>query len=757
MVKIFKFVVSQYISNKELMINNFTDNKYKKYLLPVIIVISAIVLINTLFNGFTNWDDDVYIINNDFIKDFSWSGLYKIMFSYTGLGGTRLTLMNFMVDYHFWKLNPFPYHLENLIIHLLNTTLVFILIKKISKKDLVAGIAAILFAIHPMHVESVAWISERKDVLYTFFFLLSLLGYQKYLQNTKKIIWLFITFIGFFLSWHSKISAATLPFILLIFDYYYSRKVNYKLVLEKLPFFLLLIFYLFNIFSFGKVSGSNFHQITQSFSFFDRILMAGYSMGFYLLKFIAPVKLYAVHPYPVKVAGALPGIYYIATLSVIILFAVILWFVYKLKNSKKEIVFGLLFFLVTISMFLHIIPIKGVIVVADRYSYVPYIGLFFIIGVLSDKIFINNIISNLSKKIATGVLVVLIIALGVLSWSRTFVWKDSFTLFTDVINKNPNVEQAYNNRANSKQMTGDYKGAMEDYDRSIRINPNLPISYSNRGITRANMGDLENALIDLNKAIELKPDYDEAYYNRAITKKGLKDYNGMLIDLDLAIKYKKNFAAAYYERGIEKYRRKMQEEALNDINQAIKYRFNYSEAYYMRGNIKKDMQDFNGAINDYNNAIRINPSYAEAFNNLGVSKNALGDYQNALYNLDKALSLKKDFPEAHNNKGIALANLKMIKESIDEFNTAIKLKPDYAEALSNRGSARAFMQDYKGSIEDFNKVLIIKPNDSLAFVNRGNSKYKLNNLRGACDDWHEAYNKGFKPAEELINSYCKKR
>jgi tetratricopeptide (TPR) repeat protein len=733
------------------------NKKYNKYILPFILLVSAIVLVKTIFNGFTNWDDDVYIVNNALLRDFSWDGINKILFSFTGLGGTRLTLLNFWLDYHFWKLNPLPYHLENLIFHLINTALVYYLVKRLCKKDIVAGITALLFAIHPMHVESVAWIAERKDVLYTFFFLLSLISYERYINGSKKILWFTLAFLCFFLSWHSKISAASLPFILIILDYFYSRKLSYKLVIEKIPFFFLLAFYLFHIFTFDKVSGGNFHHFTQSFTFFDRILMAGYSMGFYLLKFFAPFNLYAVHPYPAKVMGSLPVIYYVATVSMIVVFSFIIWILYKYKKSGKEIIFGLLFFLITISMFLHIIPIKGVIVVADRYSYIPYIGLFFIIGVIFENLLSSNKITDRVKQLSSAILVIFFILCAVLAWGRTLVWKDSLTLFTDVINKNPGVEQAYNNRANAKQQIGDYKGALEDYNKSIEINPNFPISYSNRGITRANMNDLANAMLDLNKAIELKSNYDEAYYNRAITKKSLKDYNGLLGDLDLAIKYKPNFAAAYYERGIEKYRRNMQQEALDDCNNAIKYKFNYSEAYYLRGNIMKDMQDFNSAINDYNKAIKINPNYSEAFNNRGFSKNAIGDYQNALSDLDKALELKKDFPEAHNNKGIALANLKKINESIDEFNIAIKLKPDYAEALSNRGSAKAFMQDFKGSIDDFDEVLKIKPNDSLAYINRGNSKFKLNDLKGACDDWHESFNKGFKPAEDLIRSYCRKK
>lgn len=736
---------------------DLNNPKYKKLILPSILLITVIVFINAIFNGFTNWDDDVYILNNSFIRDFSWNGIYKILFSYTGLGGTRLTILNFLFDYHFWKLNPLPYHLENLIFHLLNTCLIFILVKKLTNKDIISAITAVLFAVHPMHVESVAWISERKDVLYTFFYLLSLLSYYKYIQNTKKLQWLFLSFLGFFLSWHSKISAASLPFVLLLFDYYYSRKLNYKLILEKLPYFLLLIYYLTNIFNFETVSGGNFHHYTQSFSFFDRILMAGYSMGFYLLKFIAPFKLYAVHPYPVKIAGSLPAIYYFATVIVFLIFSLVVFLIIKYKKSRKEIVFGLLFFLITISMFLHIIPIKGVIIVADRYSYLPYTGLFLITGMFFNNLFNNDKLKSSLKKAASLILTLIIIILGILSFIRTFAWKDSMTLFTDVIMKNPMVEQAYNNRANAKQQNGDYKGAMEDYNKSISINPKLPISYSNRGITRANMNDLKNALSDLNKAIELKPDYDEAYYNRAITKKALKDFAGMMDDLNLAIKYKKDFAIAYYERGLEEYRRNNQQDALNDINLAIKYKLNYSEAYYVKGNIMKDMQDYNAAITNYKMAIKFNPGYAEAYNNMGYSKNALGDYQNALIDLDKAISLKKDFAEAHNNKGIAMANQKMIKESIDEFNLAIKLKSDYAEAYSNRGAAKAFLKDFSGSIEDFNKVIQIKPNDSLAFLNRGNSKYNLNDLSGACNDWNTSLKLGFKPAEELMRSYCKQK
>ena len=224
-----------------------------------------------------------------------------------------------------------------------------------------------------MHVESVAWISERKDVLYTLFYLLSLLTYLQYLKTNRKAKQYIILLLFFILSLLSKVAAVTLPVLLIAIDVYKKRKITVISLLEKLPFFLLsLLFGILTILSQKNVDA--FNQISTSFSVIDKIFLFSYSIIFYIFKLIAPINLSAVYYFP-EVHKTLPWQYYASLPALLIL----LFFIIRKSSIRKEILFGVIFFLITISVMLQIVPV-GTAHTAERYTYVPYLGLLFIAG-----------------------------------------------------------------------------------------------------------------------------------------------------------------------------------------------------------------------------------------------------------------------------------------------------------------------------------------------------------------------------------------
>lgn len=726
----------------------------EKIYLPATLVLTILVFLPALFNGFTNWDDDVYVLNNPLIRDFSWDGIKALLFSYTGLGGTRLTLLNFLLDYQLFGLNPFFYHLENVIFHLFNVALVYWLFQRLFNRPLVSALTAVLFAVHPMHVESVAWVAERKDVLYTFFYLLSLISYHHYLKHPKKYHYLLYCFLLFFLSYHAKLSAASLPFMLLVLDYLQRRKVSLRLVLEKLPFLLFLLYTMTRIFTFHQVSGGNFHHLTATFSLVDKIFLAGYSTAFYLWNFVAPFRLSSLHPYPVATGGMLPVPYYIATIVVVLIGAVILWLVWKIKLHREQI-FGLLFFVTGIAMYTHFVNIKGVVIVADRYSYLSYIGLGFIAAWQVDRFVQRDTIRCNQQRLVAILAGMVILLFSVLSFQRTFVWKDTFTLFGDVLQKDPAVAYAHNNIGIAKKDLGDLQGAKAAFTEALQLDPTSAVYYNNRGTVEAMMLDYPAALADFDRAVAIKPNYDEALFNRAKARKSSGDYNGALADLDAALAVRKVFPYAYLERAQERWRRGDATGALSDLTLALKGKPAFPEVYYLRGNIRKETGDMSGAMFDYTQVLKYQPDHYEALNNRGYCYNMSGQYQQALQDLDAALLGKKDFAEAHNNRGISLANLQDVRAALSEFDEAIRLQPDYVDALINRGNARGVLGDFEGSVRDFNAVLTIRPRDSVAMMNRGNSKYNAGDRRGACSDWQRAADMGFAPASGMLQAHCR--
>ena len=296
-------------------------------------VITAIAFWPMLSNGFTNWDDYDYVTNNPLLRGPDWSGIWSqpLVGNYHPLTATTLA-WNYMMT----ELDASSYLVTNYILHLANTGLVFYFIWKISGQNhWVALITALVFGIHPMHVESVAWVSERKDVLYTLFFLLAMLQYWKSLETgNRKNFWL--CFLFFALSLLSKPAAIIFPFVLLLLDYWKGIPINKKLVFEKWPFFALSV--IFGIITLNIQSESAIVTL-ENYPAWSRPIFGCYVLMIYFLRFFIPYPLSAFHPYPLT--NNLGAEYYLAPVFVAALLAFI-WY----KRKDRLVVFGLLFFIV---------------------------------------------------------------------------------------------------------------------------------------------------------------------------------------------------------------------------------------------------------------------------------------------------------------------------------------------------------------------------------------------------------------------------
>ncbi|MCF8298976.1 MAG: tetratricopeptide repeat protein [Saprospiraceae bacterium] len=495
--------------------------------LSLILILSFLVFVNSLNSKFiASWDDNAYVIENIAIKGLSAQNIKTIFTSFYVGHYQPISILSYSIDYSLFGLNPKGFHITNLIFHLLNIILVFFLIYKLSYRIEAAFISAILFAIHPMHVESVVWIAERKDVMYAFFYLGSLISYINYITKNKTK-YLIYTAILFIFSLLSKSAAVTLPVLLFLFDFFLKRKYSIKLILEKIPLIVLSIFFgLLAIYS-QKSSGAltDFEGI---YTLTDHIFIIIYSIAFYIFMLILPIHQSIIHYYPEKINGYLPIEYYLSVLLILLVILIII----KSKKNRKYFIFGFLFFLISISLVIKIIPL-GIEITSERNTYIPYIGLFFIISHFSI-----NIIDNKYKylvKLKPFLAILFIIYLGLFSiksWQRTKVWKDSYTLFSDVIDKYPNHHQAYYNRGIENLRNNDFKAAISDFDKVIEINPNFIDAYLNRGNLFAQSNNFQAALIDFNKIIELDSNHCIAYQNRGIlyfkmnkTKEACSDWN----------------------------------------------------------------------------------------------------------------------------------------------------------------------------------------------------------------------------------------
>lgn len=597
----------------------------------IIVLLTFICYTPALKHDFLrNWDDHEYVINNPDIKELSAQNI-KTIFSKFYIGNYQpLTMLSYAIDYALFDLSPKAYHTTNLILHLLSTILVFFFILLLTEKKEVAIATASFFALHPCHVESVAWIAERKDVLYGFFFIASLLYYMKFLNTKHNIKYYYFCLVLFILSCLSKSAAVVLPIILVLIDYYKTGAFNIKSQLNKIPFFAISL--LFGITALISQESAGATNMAPHYPIFERIFLISWSVVFYIIKSILPMDLSAMYYYP-KSTSALPFYYY---LSPFILIA-ITWAILKTKTFKKELVFASLFFLSTIILIVQIVPL-GRTITADRYTYIPYIAIGFLLGQFYIYTKENIIrISDSLKKATYYSFFIFIIICSVITWNRSKLWKDSITLFSDVIEKYPEQSHPYLVKAAALMDLQDFKNALNNFTLGIERDSTYAEAWNNRGNAYFNIKDYESAIKDYTTAIELDKKYQLPYNNRGSCKRNKGDYVGAVSDFSKAIELDTAFFVAYHNRGLTKYYMKDYSGALEDYNKTIQIKPDYPDAYSNRGVAKYYLKDYKGAIPDYDKAIALNPAYGEAYSNRAAVKFFMNDRKGSCDDWHKAV------------------------------------------------------------------------------------------------------------------------
>ena len=577
------------------------------WILPILLV-TAVCLSPMLSNSLTNWDDEYYVVQNQLLRGPDWAGIFStsVVSNYH-----PITVATLAMNYAMTGLDPSSYLITNLLLHLANTGLVFYFIWQLSGKKLwVAAFSALVFGIHPMHVESVAWVSERKDVLYTLFFLLSLIKYWRFLNDGKNKD-LIYCFLFFGLSILSKPAAIILPFVLVLLDYWYGRKINGKAIIEKLPFLLVSMGFAlatFLIQSKTAVASLDYYPL------WTRFFFASYTSMMYIIRFFVPYPLSAFHPFPMTKSMSWPMM--LSPAFMLALLALV-WF----KRKNKLLVFSFFFFMINVVLVLQFISIGGTLL-SERYTYVPYIGIAFIVGMLLDKYS-----ASVNKYILWGIPAVALLIFGVITFQRTKVWRNSETLWTDAIKHFPTAPVPRTNRANYLISTSTgvrdkvrqnemLQMALEDCNESVRSNPNHAKAYENRQNIYLRLGKDSLALIDANSLIRLEP------RNRL----------------------------GYYAKG-ESYRRlKMPDSAIKYINKCLEISPNTDFALDTRGSILvNDYQKYNEALVDFNKAIQLNPA-GGYFLNRSVCYYKLGQFDkakaDAMVAIQKNITVQQNYRQA---------------------------------------------------------------------------------------------------------------
>lgn len=645
-----------------------------RILLIGVLILTFAVFANTLTAGFVNWDDHGYLWLNALVQPLSGKAIADMFSSHTCGNYSPLVVFTYCIEHGFDNIvkpgqqvvenfQPFKYHLSNVLLHLGATSMAFLLFKSLGLRGWALAFATALFGVHPLRSESVAWVTERKDVLYGLFYIAALYTWQQYLTKPEqKTKFYALTLLLGVLSLFSKIQAVSLPLSMLTLDYLAGRNLrDFKIWLEKAPFFgLSLIFGLVGLHYLNIAEGLK----DAGYPLSERLFFATYSLCHYLFKMVFPVGLSAYYPYPD--IGAMPAIYYVTPLVLIGL----AWAVWRSAKQNKIVVFGALFFLVNI-MFVLQFKGAGKAFLADRFTYIPYIGLFFILAKYLQDVMDGHIKTGLKSVLPVAAAVFTGVC-AFLCFQQNQTWHSSITLWENVTEKHPKDG----------------------------------LSWTNLGLAHFDTGNLEASLKAYQQALSVNPQYHDAAYNTAVSLHQLKRYPEAIQAFTQALNIKPDNADTYLSRGKEYAAAKDYPKALADYEKAktLGLKIPAHELNYLMGIANAGMNQHQAAVSLFDAAIREAPGESDYYYQKGNSLAAMGDMASAIVQYDAAVKQNPQHADALNNKGNALATLSKFEEALAAFNQALALKPDMANTYLNRGMVRNSLNDRANACADWQKA-----------------------------------------------------
>lgn len=711
-----------------------------------------------LHNEFFNLDDNQYVIDNINVKSLDLENI-KSIFDFTGVQSylkspvskvtyVPLTIISFALEYHFYKLNPVIYHMTNIFLHILNVILIFWLTYVITGRFDISAITSILFSFHPLHVESVAWVTCRKDLLFSLFFFLSLIVYIYYIKTFNWFLY-FFSLSFFFLSLLSKPMAVMLPVVLLLFDWFFKRRFNRKTYFDKIPFFLLSVFFSVIMGLIIKTSQSaNASYFFQPLCFnpVQIIITSIYGLLLYFQKFVIPIGLSSFYPYPEKPLQQLNGVFIISPLMASLI-ATILFFVSK---YSRKATFGILFFLITLVPVIFRLPPS---IAADRFVYVSIFGFCYIIAgliVFLYNMFDRNKGFSQGRKAFIAITVILLLIVIILANQRCYVWRNSLTVWNDVLKHYPDNPIAFYNRANHYLKIKDKDNAFNDYSRAIELNPLDYEAYNNRGILFYDMKENEKALSDQNKALEIRPDFAPSHTNKGDIYCRLGEYDKAFDSYARAITNNPYNFKAYNNRGVLYFELKEFKKAISDYTKALEIEPDNVRAIVNRGCAYSENGQYKEAIEDCNMGISIESQNPDLLNNRGMVYSRMGDQNSAIKDFTLAIRLNSNSPRYYYNRGFAYCQINLYDKALEDFNEAIKLDPGCREYFNNRGLIYFKKKNYDKALADFNMALKIDRDFSTVYLNRGNLYKEMQKYNEALSDFNNLIRIGPAYSEDVL-------
>ena len=700
------------------------NSTYKFHLIVVfsIALLCIIIYSNTLNSPFA-FDDFPNIKKNPYFRviDLDFQGLYDAGFK--SPNPTRpVANISFALNYYFGKYDVKGYHVVNITIHIINGILVYLLALIIFQQasnipnqkipqfrgasiPLISFFTALIFISHPVQTQSVTYIVQRMNSMSAMFYLMSLLLYIN--GRLTRIKWRrWALFCGCLVSWimalGSKEIAGTLPFIVLLYEWYFFQDLGSDWFRKNIKYFfglfavLVLVVLIYLGWSpFDKILAT---YANRDFTMAERVLTQFRIVVLYisLLFYPYPSRLNLLHHITTSSSLLEP----ITTLLSLLIIAGLIGLAIYLAGRQRLISFCILWFIINLVIESSVI---GLEMIYEHRLYLPMLGFALIVSCL--------LFHFLSKRRLWAIVVssVVILSLGTATYARNRVWQGCITLWSDVLSKSPQSHRAHHNLGVVLMEQERLTEAVSHFSEALRIKPDYAIAHNNLGTALKEQGSLKEAISHFSEALRIRPDYAEAHNNlgTSLARQGkLKEAVGHFFK---ALRIKPDFADAHYNLGVTLERQGRHKKAVKHFSVALRIKPDYPEAHNNLGTALARRGKLDEAIRHFSEALRIKPDYAKAHNNMGTALKELGSLNEAIRHFSEALRIEPDYVEARNNLGTALARRGKLNEAIWHFSEALRIKPGFAVTHYNLGVALMEQESLKEAVRHFSEALRINP------------------------------------------------
>ena len=719
-----------------------------------LLILTAIAYAGVRNHEFINFDDDIYVTENSMVgKGLTYKGLaWALGFNERGYW-QPLTWLSHMLDCELFGLDPAGHHLANLVLHLANSLLLFWALYRMTDSVYRCAFIAAVFALHPLNVDSIAWVAERKNLLSTFFWMLSLIAYTRYAEYPRLNRYL-MTLTLFALGLMAKPMLVTLPFVFLLLDYWPLARLSIGqrpdlqrtgpipvnaigLIIEKIPFFVLSIVSVsLSILSTRHIDNMISAETVPMSMRIDNALVSYLN---YIKKMFQPTDLAVFYPYPEFIPG-----WQVAAAGVLLTLvtALCLWMI----KRKAFLAVGWFWYLGTL------VPVIGIVQggmwpeLADRWAYVPLIGLFMMIAWLVPVPFSRG---RLGRAVLTAAALAVIASLFFATQRQVTHWRSSRTLFEHALKVTPPNFVTHNNLGNALLDQGEVEAALSHFRAAAKLEPQKSSVHNNLGNALMKLERVDEAIASYARSIKLNPGKAKTHNNLAVALNQRDQLTESIQHLQTALRLEPDYADAYSNLGAA-YRQKGEiKKAAKSYLRAIQLNPHFPQAYHNLGLLLRQEGQLDPAINYFRLALKQDPEFTAARDNLKTALAARDTYRNALHQLREELDRSPDDAGLYSKLGDLYKHHGKLNKALAQYQQALRIRPNYYHARYQSAVIYAMQGNYDKALGLLKRLAAIQPDHIEIYYYIAGIYARQNDVNNSIDWLKKAIARGYNNWERL--------